>query len=235
MDFGKIFSWYSITESTTEACQASCKSINNALTPWYLYLLCAIVGGVFIGINVIFFLSLARRFVWRVDGVLESFATIIERVAKGLENKPDEGGTVSVEELLDGKIYHPLEIVKAFVYLVDKTLERLVAMWNALTQSENSTLVEIPSKGPRLEATIRELLMEWEKEDMNWADRKGKRGERVQKDEKVKERSKLRNGRRPMTAAGMGGSRVSGAGEGSPKDAVITLSDYWLFLGTRLI
>lgn len=171
----------------------------------------------------IFFLSLARRFVWRVGGVLESFAMIIKRAAKGLENKPDEEKTLSVEELLDGKIYHPLEIVKAFVYLVDQTLERLMAMWSTLTQSENSNLVEIPSQGPRPEATIRELLMEWEKEDMNWADRKGR--EKVQK---AKERSNSRNRRRSMTAAGIGGSQVSGASEGSPKDAVITFSDYFI-------
>lgn len=233
MDFGEFFGWYSIAEGTTKACQAPCKSINNALIPWHFYLLCAILGGGFIGINAVFFHFFARRFVWRVDGALESFAKIIERVARGLENKPDGEGTVSVEELVDGKIYHPFEIVKAFVYLVDQILERLVAVWDALTQSENSALVEIPSKGPRPEVTIRELLMEREREDMNWADRKRKGGERVQKYEKARE-NKSRNGR-PITAAGMGGSRVSGAGEGSPKDAVITLSDYWLLLDTRLI
>lgn len=200
MDLGNFFGWYTLTESTgfiARACQASWKSIDEAgLIPWYFYFLCAAMGGVLIGINVVFALSLARGFIRRVDEVLESFATMIERVTKGLENTPDEEGPVSAKEQQNGTAYYPLEIAKAFVYLVDQILERLVVMGNALMEGGNSTVAEIPVKKSRLEMTIRELLIEWEEEDKNRADEKRKE-EMVQRDEEAKEGSGASSGRKP--------------------------------------
>lgn len=202
MDLGNPLSWYTLTESTdliARACQASWKSINDAeLIPWYFYFLCAAMGGVFIGINVVFALSLARGFIRRVDEVLESFATMIERVTKGLENTPDEEGPISAEEQQNETAYYPLEIAKAFVYLVDQVLERLVVMGNALMEGGNSTVAEIPVKKSRLEMTIRELLIEWEEEDKNRAEKKRK-VQMVQRDEKAEEGSSGRKPNHPVT------------------------------------
>lgn len=223
MDFGGVFGQYSLAETTdlTEACQIPCKYVRDdvsALIPFQLYLFCAVVGGVFVGINAIFVLSLVRRFIRGVDAVLESFATMIETVSKGLENSPDEEGNISAEEQLDGMAHHPLAIAKAFVYLVDQILERLMMMGNMMIENGNSTVMEISAVESRLEVAIRELLMEWEEEDKNRADN-DKRKEEAQEDRKTGEGRKVRNEKK-LVAAGMGGSRAGGVGRGCPKDLV---------------
>lgn len=235
MDLGNFFGWYTLTECTdliARACQVSWKSINDAkLIPWYFYFLCAAMGGVFIGINVVFVLSLARGFIRRVDEVLESFATMIERVTKGLENTAeDEEGPVTAEERQNGTAYYPLEIAKAFIYLVDQILERLVMMGNALMEGGNSTVAEIPVRESRLEMTIRELLIEWEEEDKNRVERKKKKEEMVQRDEKAGEGSKASSGRKLVTA-GMGGSQVGGVSEGSLNHAVTIPQQLLVIIG----
>lgn len=223
MNFGKAFA-YSLAETTDliEACQPPCKYVKNgmlALIPSYFYLLFAVMGGIFIGVNAIFVLSLTRRFIQRVDAVLESFATMIETVAKELENRLDEKGDISAEELLDGTACYPLAIVKAFIYLVDQILERLMVIWNAMIEGGNSTVMETQTKESKLEVAVRELLMEWEKEDKDRADKKRRGKGMAQDDRKVAEVYKARNGRKSV-AAGISDSRVGGMGRGGPKDLV---------------
>lgn len=237
MDF-EGFGSYSLAETTdlTEACQTPCKYVKDgvsALIPWHFYLLFAVMGGIFIGINVIFVLSLTRRFIQRVDAVLEGFATMIEMIAKGLENRPDEGD-ISAEELLGGTAYYPLAIVMAFIYLVDQILERLMVMWNAMIEGGSSTMMEIPTKESRLEVAVRELLMEWEKEDKDRADMNKRKGKgMVQEERKVAEICKVRNGKK--SAAGGISGRVGGMGEGIPKDFVIISQRLLVILNAQLI
>lgn len=239
MNFGKAFGSYSLAETTDliQACQTPCKYVKDgvlALIPWHFYLLFAVMGGIFIGFNVIFVLSLTRRFIQRVDVVLENFATMIETVAKGLENRSGEEGDVSAEELLDGTAYHPLAIAKAFIYLVDQILERLMVMWNAMIEGGNSTVMESQTKESRLEVVVRELLMEWEKEDKDRADKKREGEGMVQEDRKVAEICKARNGRKSV-AAGISDGRVSGMSGRDPKDLVRISQRLLVILNARLI